>query len=127
MDVKETRGGLRDMELLLMILMAHFRIWHPVTHELRAILAERMEHRKDDLDRIFESYTFIKRCRDIYRLTVAAEDEILEEEVGYLAYALGYCDEPECRLGRASLVDKIGSITNEAAGIVDSFLEEVVG
>ncbi len=74
LDVKENRGGLRDIELLLQILMAASDLSHPVTPELYGLLAERYPGWAPKLERLFEALRYLKRRRDIYRLTVAAED-----------------------------------------------------
>jgi len=124
LDIKETKGGLRDIELTLLILMAKSDLWHPVTQELQGPLAEHLPHRADDLERIFRAFRDLKHVRDIYRLAVAAEDDLLPEELGYLAHVLGYCDTEDCERGRQRLVDELIARTAEVAGIVYSLLEE---
>ncbi|MFH1843240.1 MAG: hypothetical protein ABIF77_08520 [bacterium] len=125
LDIKETKGGLRDIELLLLILMARSNLWLPVTHDLRNPLATHMPHRADDLDQIFASFRQLKHVRDIYRLTVAAEDDLLPEEMGYLAHVLGYCEDPNCEEGRQALVNELLQRTQQVVRIVYSFLQEL--
>jgi len=125
LEVKETRGGLRDIELLLLILMAKSDLSQPVTQELHEPFIELYPQRKADLDRIFAAFGHLKRRRDIYRLTVAAEDEILAEETGYMAKVLGYCDDPDCEWGREALIEDFKATTSEVGEIVDSFLTEM--
>jgi UTP:GlnB (protein PII) uridylyltransferase len=125
MDVKETRGGLRDIELLLLILAAKSDIAHPVSQDLREPLVERYPERTQDLDRLFDAFGYLKRRRDIYRLTVAAEDEMLAGETGHMARVLGYCEDPEDEEGRQRLMDEFLATTREVAAIVESFLEEL--
>ena len=125
MDVKETRGGLRDIELLLLVLMIKAELWQPVSHELLPHLLACYPGRARDLQRIFDAFHYLKRRRDIYRLTVAAEDDMLPDETGHMAKVLGYCDDPDDERGRQRLVDEFLATTAEVAGIVDSALDEL--
>jgi UTP:GlnB (protein PII) uridylyltransferase len=125
LDIKETKGGLRDIELLLLILMAKSDLWLPVTQELYAPLAECFPHRAQDLNQIFDSFRDLKHVRDIYRLTVAAEDDLLPEELGYLAQVLGYCDEVGEEKGLRKLVDELVARTEQVSSLVTSFLDEL--
>jgi len=125
LDIKETKGGLRDIELLLLILMARSDLWLPVTQELYSPLAECFPHRADDLNQIFGSFRDLKHVRDIYRLTVAAEDDLLPEELGYLAQILGYCDDDDCEKGRQELVDELLARTKKVSSLVYSMLDEL--
>jgi UTP:GlnB (protein PII) uridylyltransferase len=125
LDIKETKGGLRDIELLLLILMARSDLWLPVTQELFPPLAECYPHRAQDLNRIFDAFRDLKHVRDIYRLTVAAEDDLLPEELGYLAQVLGYCDEVGPEKGLRKLVDELVARTEQVSSIVISFLDEL--
>ena len=125
LNIKETKGGLRDIELMLMILMARAGFWLPVTWELRQHLVGHLQHRSADLDLIFDSFRHLKHIRDIYHLTVAAEDDILLEELGHLAHVLGYCDDAECEGGRQELLDDIIARTGQVADIVRDLLHEL--
>jgi UTP:GlnB (protein PII) uridylyltransferase len=125
LDIKETKGGLRDIELLLLILMAKSDLWLPVTQELYSPLAERLPHRAGDLKQIFQSFRDLKHVRDIYRLTVAAEDVLLPEELGYLAQVLGYCDEADCEKGLRELVEGLIARTEQVSTLVYSLLDEL--
>jgi hypothetical protein len=125
LDIKETKGGLRDIELLLLILMARSDLWLPVTQELYGPLAERLPHRAEDLKQIFTSFRDLKHVRDIYRLTVAAEDDLLPEELGYLAHVLGYSEEADNVKGLQVLVDELIARTQKVSSLVYSFLDEL--
>jgi len=125
LDIKETKGGLRDIELMLLILMARSDLWRPVTQELYTPLAERLPHRAYDLDQMFGSFRYLKHVRDIYRLAVAAEDNLLPEELGYLAHILDYCEDADCEKGRQQLVDELLARTQQVSNIVYSLLDEL--
>jgi UTP:GlnB (protein PII) uridylyltransferase len=125
LNVKETRGGLRDMEILLMILMARAGMWHPVTQELYVPLLERMPEQESELERIFSAFAYLKRRRDLYRLTVAAEDELIPNDMDYMAYVLGYCSQPGCGSGKEQLVEEIRATTDEISDIVTGMLDRM--
>ncbi len=125
LDIKETKGGLRDIELMLLILMAKSDLWLPVTQELYSPLAERLPNRAGDLKQIFKSFRDLKHVRDIYRLTVAAEDALLPEELGYLAEVLGYCDETDGEEGLRKFVEGLVARTEQVSSLVYSLLDEL--
>ncbi len=123
LNIKETQGGLRDIELVLMILMARAGLWLPVTWELRPHLEDQFAHRTAELDAIFDAFRHLKHIRDIYHLTVAAEDDILPEELGHLSRVLGLGDggEEACR----RLTEDIVAHTTQVADIVRDLLDEL--
>jgi hypothetical protein len=125
MNVKETKGGLRDIELLLLCLEAKHNLWQPVSLELHQPLLELMPHRAGDLGQLFQAFTYLKHRRDLYRLTVAAEDELLTDETGHLARILGYGDDPDSRSGSERMVFEYLATTARVERVVLSFLEEL--
>jgi hypothetical protein len=125
LDLKETRGGLRDIELVLLILIAKCDLVHPVCHEVLEPLVERLPQFESRLRKLLKACRFLKQRRDLYRLTVAAEDELLAEEVGPMARILGYCRDPDDALGRKRLISELRATTAEVAATVDSILAEV--
>lgn len=124
MNVKETTGGLRDIELLLLCLEARHDLWQPVSLELHQPLLERMPRRAGDLEQLFQAFTYLKHRRDLYRLTVAAEDELLPEEVGHMARILGYDDGSDSEAAAARMIDEYLATTARVENVVLSFLEE---
>jgi len=125
LNIKETKGGLRDIELMLMILMARAGFWLPVTWDLQQHLVTRFEHRTEDLEVMFAAFRHLKHIRDIYHLTVAAEDDILPEEMGHLAWVQGYSDGPDDDAGQQVLLDDIITRTEQVADIVRDLLVEL--
>jgi len=124
MNVKETKGGLRDIELLLLCLEARHNLWQPVSLELHRPLLERMPRRAGDLEQLFQAFTYLKHRRDLYRLTVAAEDELLPEEVGHMARILGYDDGTDSAAAAGRMIEEYLATTARVEKVVLSFLEE---
>jgi UTP:GlnB (protein PII) uridylyltransferase len=125
MNVKETKGGLRDIELLLLCLEARCNLWMPVSLDLHEPLREKLPHRTADLIQLFQAFTYLKHRRDLYRLTVAAEDEMLPDETGQMARILGYGDEPEKTAGNQRMIDEYLATTARVEQVVLSFLDEL--
>jgi UTP:GlnB (protein PII) uridylyltransferase len=125
MDVKETKGGLRDVELLLTILMMRCSITHPMTQELVDQLSERLPEMEGDLHLLFDAFKYLKRRRDLYRLTVAAEDTILADQTGHMARILGYCEDPEEPVGQQRLIEEMRTTTADNAEIVVATLRDL--
>lgn len=122
LNIKETKGGLRDIELVLMILMARAGLWLPVTWELRPHLKDHYPHRADELDRVFDAFRHLKHIRDVHHLTVAADDDIRPEELGHLARVLeGGADDAAAG---ERLTEDILATTEQVADIVRDLLDE---
>ena len=111
--------------MILLLLMAKADMYQPVTQELRAPLIEKYPHHEDHLDRIFEAFAYLKQRRDLYRLSVAAEDDMIPEETGFVAQILGYCKDASCKVGRELLIDELQAMMQEVCDIVYSLLEEL--
>ena len=75
-NIKENYGGLRDIEMIMLMFKAALHIKTPVSMKLFDELAEKIPARSSDFQKLAEIFSFLKRLRDIYRLTVAAEDTI---------------------------------------------------
>jgi len=125
LNVKETAGGLRDIELVLLILMVRCELVHPVTHEMLEPLARRLPELEGRLRRLVAACRFLKRRRDLYRLTVAAEDLVLVEELGPMARILGVSADPESPAAHRAMAEEIESTTDEVCAIVTSILDDL--
>ena len=75
-NIKENYGGLRDIEMVMLIYKAALHIQTPVSMKLFDELSEKIPNRSSHFRKLSEIFSFLKRLRDIYRLTVAAEDTI---------------------------------------------------
>jgi hypothetical protein len=93
-----------------------------VATDVRDQLERRMPQHSRRLESLFESFYWLKRVRDLYRLTVAAEDELIPAEVGHVAAVLGY-DEGGDEAARQHLIEDFQRTTGEVARVVDQVLE----
>ncbi|NIM20597.1 MAG: hypothetical protein GTO51_10275 [Candidatus Latescibacteria bacterium] len=89
-NVKEGIGGLRDIEMILLIYKAKFGLREPINRKLMATLAEIDMRRGEDFRILADAFDFLKNVRDIYRLTVSAGDVLRPEYLGRAAEILGF-------------------------------------
>ena len=76
--IKEGRGGLRDINMLLLTLKAAHGVKAPLAAEVWAALAESADDEKirAALGQLEGHYRFLRRVRDLYRLSVAYEETV---------------------------------------------------
>jgi len=75
-NLKETTGGLRDIEMLLTILRACFQIREASNFKLLIIIQSILPKFSKDFQKLFRAYEFLRRIRILNRLTIAAEDNV---------------------------------------------------
>ncbi|MCF7740649.1 MAG: hypothetical protein K9N00_02525 [Candidatus Marinimicrobia bacterium] len=76
LNVKESPGGLRDVENFLFILKAHYEIADPVSSKLFSTLSYKMPEKETVFNQIFSNYYFLKQVRDLYHLMISDEDQL---------------------------------------------------
>ncbi len=89
-NIKESNGGLRDIEMMMFIIKAKFNIKDPVNSKLFEDVANRQQELKADLCTLANAFSFLKQLRDIYRLTAGASDEIISDALQHSANIMGY-------------------------------------
>ncbi|MDZ7318576.1 MAG: hypothetical protein ONB11_05440, partial [candidate division KSB1 bacterium] len=121
LNIKECKGGLRDIEVLLLILKARHRLAEPVNRKLMKTLCEMDSRHHRDLCDLNKNFQFLKRLRDLYRLTVFAGNDLNIEHLGLAARIMGYQSDDQ-----ESAVDKLAHdyyrCTEENSQIVDRLL-----
>ncbi|MGB9720103.1 MAG: hypothetical protein ACPL28_01295 [bacterium] len=94
-DIKECPGGLRDIEMIMLILKAHLEITEPVNSKLFEILAQKMPRYQSEFNFLSDSFNFLKTIRDIYRLTIGATDVITKEGLKNVVLTMNFGNEEE--------------------------------
>lgn len=94
-DIKECPGGLRDIEMIMLILKAYFEITEPVNSKLFEIFYRKIPQYQNEFVFLYNSFYFLKTIRDIYRLTVGATDVITREGLKNVALIMGFNSEVE--------------------------------
>ncbi|MEE9555132.1 MAG: hypothetical protein V3W18_12615 [candidate division Zixibacteria bacterium] len=94
-DIKECRGGLRDIEMLLLIYEVKYRIREPLSRKFLRKLGELESDHKQEFKAIEEHLNFMKNLRDLYRLKVAAHNVIDPKYLASVAESMGYGNEDD--------------------------------
>ncbi len=89
-DLKEDPGGLRDLNLLLLMFRAYYRLREPSNWKLLNILKVLDKDNKDKYASIKDNMEFLLKLRSLYRLMVANDDAIYFEYSNEVAGKLGY-------------------------------------
>jgi len=89
-NLKECPGGLRDIEAFLFIAKARFGIRENISENLFNVLFHIKKEYRDKIISLKEHYYFLKKLRDVYRLTVGADDELTEDYLRYVVKFAGY-------------------------------------
>ncbi len=94
-NIKECAGGLRDIEMMMLIIKARFEITTPVNAELFMSIAENHKELRKDVLTLLQNCRFLKRLRDVYRLTIGATDIILPDALHIPAAIMGCASNQE--------------------------------
>ncbi|GAH03713.1 unnamed protein product, partial [marine sediment metagenome] len=89
-NIKESSGGLRDIEMMMLILKAKFNLKGPVNSKLFEDVARLQSNLENDLKELADALNFLKNLRDVYRLTAGATDIIVLEALRSPANIMGY-------------------------------------
>lgn len=89
-DIKEGIGGLRDIEMMMLIIKAKFNLKEPVNSKLFKDVVDIQKDLKNDLLKLANAFSFLKNLRDVYRLTAGASDIIIIEALSFAAQIMGY-------------------------------------
>ncbi len=90
LDLKEGIGCLRDIEMILLMYKARHRLREPINVRLIRTLSELEPQHREDFEVLREALDFFKSVRDLYRLTVSAEDQLRPEFLERTAVILGF-------------------------------------
>lgn len=75
-NIKESPGGLRDIEMLLLICRTIFRLREHSNFKLLMLLASRHTAQSAFFENLYHHYEFLRKIRNLNRLMIAADDEI---------------------------------------------------
>ncbi len=120
-DMKESAGGLRDIEMVLLVWKARHGLREPINRKLIRSLCRLRPDLAADFEALSGAFDFLKNVRDVYRLTVSAEDTFRPEYLGRAARILGF-EHRETAPPEERLLAAYRERTAAAAGIIDRLL-----
>jgi len=88
LNLKEGKGGLREIHLILLALRCHVGLKGPMGEQSIAAVGRRLPAIEPELHRLLEANRELRRARELYRLTVAFDDHLEPEQLEEVAYDL---------------------------------------
>ena len=123
-NVKEGIGGLRDIEILLLIYKAKYRLKEPLNSKLFKTISEKDSNHKVKFLELKKHSDFLKRLRDLYRLKVSADDVLKTDYLSLVAKTMGYKQDDQ-RSATENMIQEFNRSTEQINQIVQHFIEEI--
>ncbi|UCG61578.1 MAG: hypothetical protein JSV52_14900 [Candidatus Zixiibacteriota bacterium] len=115
-NIKECRGGLRDIEMLLLMYETRHRVRECLSRRFLHRLSELHPESTEDFAGIVDHLNFIKNLRDLYRLKVAAHNVIEVKYLPSVAESMGYGDDEKAA---QVLYDQFMNRTDQAGKVIE--------
>ncbi|MBD3289633.1 hypothetical protein GF337_12580 [candidate division KSB1 bacterium] len=121
-NIKETTGGLRDIEMVLLIYKAKYELSEPINRKLVESIYK--IDPCDDFNFLIKASNFLKNLRDLYRLTVAAEDELNFDYLDRVAHIMGFENSPSYPAAQ-KLKDKYLECTEQVSSTINKLIDNM--
>ncbi|UCD64072.1 MAG: hypothetical protein JSW34_01175 [Candidatus Zixiibacteriota bacterium] len=121
-NIKECRGGLRDIEMLLLMYETKFQVREPLSRKFLRRLMELEPENAEKFQQIEDHLNFAKNLRDVYRLKVAAHYVIGREYLPSVAESMGYGEDEKAG---DSLYEDFLSQTDRAGGVIGELASKI--
>jgi len=121
-DIKECGGGLRDIEMFLLMYETKYKVREPLSRKFLRRLVELEPENAEHFIYIEKHLDFIKNLRDLYRLKVAAHNVIDPDFLPPVAASFGYGDSTEA--GK-KLFREFLDRTAQAAAIINLLINKI--
>jgi UTP:GlnB (protein PII) uridylyltransferase len=94
-NIKETKGGLRDIEAIALILKAYLGVTDPILKEFFKEIKIFLPDLNNEIEILSQSLYNLRTFRDLYRITVAAEDSFSPDHLSRLSTIFSQYNHPE--------------------------------
>jgi hypothetical protein len=121
-DIKECCGGLRDIEMLLLMYQTKNREREPLSRKFLQKLIEIEPRKAGEFKIIKDHLNFIKSLRDLYRLKVAAHNVIDPRYLAPVAECMGYGSDEKAAAG---LFSDFQERTKKAGKVIQKLIDEI--
>jgi len=120
-NIKENRGGLRDIEAISLMIKCYLNIFEPLTSSFLRQIKTKLPEISKELDIVSDSLYFLRTIRNLYRITVAAEDDLQLKYFNRVAniYLFNETDQWD---GSKFLALQIGDALNQSAKACDTII-----
>ena len=117
-NIKESSGGLRDLEMILLIFKAQCNMFLPVNSKLFAAIAEGHKELRKDLERLASAFIFLNNLRNCHRLTVGATDIIIPDMLNAAAHVTS------CQSGQ-QLYDEFKKVCKDVTKVIKRVIKKL--
>jgi hypothetical protein len=124
-NIKETRGGLRDIEAIALMLKAFLGITDPIGKDFFREIKIYLPNLAAEIDVLSQSIYNLRTFRDLYRITVAAEDAINSDYLLRLSAIFLQYNRPEWG-DIESIMSQIRSSLDESSKACDKIIEYLI-
>ena len=124
-NLKECSGGLRDIETLLLLYKAHFNIRHNISEQFLLLVGEFDLASPAEISTLRSALNFLRNLRDVYRLIVAADDDLCVDALDEVAGTLCFEDGPEGK-GAEKLVEEYLKTTKKSSEVIKRLMAGAV-
>jgi hypothetical protein len=122
-NFKECRGGLRDIEMLLLIFKARYQLLTPMGEDLFEELMRIVPDCKREFRVLSQSCNFLKQMRYLYRLSATADDNFRSDFLGITAKAMDFVD-GDGEGDELKMMNAFQNVTQEVHRIIHHLLEK---
>lgn len=122
-NIKEAIGGLRDIELILLICKSCYKLDDPVNRKLLDTLGAISEECAESMKLLGESFDFLRQLRNLYRILVAARNSIAIEYLERPAHIMGFRTTEE-KTAAKQLFEKFEIMCKNSAYVLNEIMEK---
>jgi hypothetical protein len=112
LDLKQSPGGVRDIELVALMAKAHFRLTVSLGSDLFRLLGRIDPAGRDLYLEVGEHFDYLRLLRELYRLTAGRSDHLWPEALGPAAQLLGTDPQQLLSSVRSRLKESRASVVN---------------
>jgi len=121
-NIKETRGGLRDIEAIALIIKAFLGITDPLGKDFFKEIKIYLPDLAKEIENLSHSIYNLRTFRDLYRITVAAEDSINPDYLSRLSTIFLQYNHPEWG-DKESIMSQIRTTLNKSSKSCDTIID----
>lgn len=124
LDVKEDPGGLRDIEMILLLCKAKYHLVDPLNQKMMETLGSRNPDCRSKMIILEGAFSFLKQVRDIYRLAITAENTVYFDHLDRIAHIMGFNAKSKRSAARQFLT-KYNQVTESVKLIVNDIIKMI--
>jgi UTP:GlnB (protein PII) uridylyltransferase len=124
-NIKEAKGGLRDIEAIALLLKAFLGITDPILKDFFREIKIYLPDLSGEIDTLSQSIYYLRTFRDLYRITVAAEDAFNPDYLTRLSNIFLQYNHPEWSEPE-SIMSQIKTTLDESANSCDAIIKYLV-